>query len=61
MLSIHDKSRAINILYLDFQKAFDKLPHKRLMVIVKSPSIIRQSRILDRSQRVVVNGASSGQ
>ena len=40
MFSIYDKSRAVDILYLDFRKAFDKVPHKRLMVKVRSLGII---------------------
>ena len=39
MFSIYDTSRAIDILYLDFQKAFDKVPHKRLMAKVRSLGI----------------------
>ena len=31
MFSLYDKSRAIDILYLDFKKAFDKVPNQRLM------------------------------
>ena len=34
MFSIYDKSSAVDILYLDFRKAFDKVPHKRLMAKV---------------------------
>ena len=40
MFSIYDKSRAVDILYLDFRKAFDKVPHKRLMAKVRSLGII---------------------
>ena len=35
MFRIYDKSRAVDILYLDFRKAFDKVPHKRLMAKVR--------------------------
>ena len=28
---MYDNIRAVNIVYLDFQKAFDKVPHIRLM------------------------------
>ena len=30
IISLYNKSRAIDIVYLDFKKAFDKVPHKRL-------------------------------
>jgi len=30
----------INVIYLDFQKAFDKAPHRRLMMKVRALGII---------------------
>ena len=66
MFSIYDKSRAVDILYLDFRKAFDKVPHKRLMAKVRSLGIIDEvgdwieDWLSDREQRVVINGTSSG-
>ena len=49
-----------------FQKAFDKVPHKRLMAKVRSLGIIDEvgdwieDWLSDRKQRVVINGTSSG-
>ena len=66
MYSVYDNSRAIDILYLDFQKAFDKVPHKRLMAKVRSLGIIDEVSdwvedwLSNRKQRVVINGISSG-
>ena len=66
MFSIYDKSRAVDILYLDFRKAFDKVPRKRLMAKVRSLGIIDEvgdwieDWLSDRKQRVVINGTSSG-
>ena len=66
MFSIYDRSRAVGILYLDFRKAFDKVPHKRLMAKVRSLGIIDEvgdwieDWLSDRKQRVVINGTSSG-
>ena len=65
MFSTYDKSRAVDILYLDFKKAFDKVPHKRLMNKVRSLGIIDEvgdwieDWLRNRKQRVVINGASS--
>ena len=65
MFSMYDKSRAIDILYLDFQKAFDKVPHKRLMGKVRSHGIIGEVAdwiedwLTGRKQRVVINGSAS--
>ena len=65
MFSIYDKSRAVDILYLYFRKAFDKVPHKRLMAKVRSLGIIDkvgdwiEDWLSDRKQRVVINGTSS--
>ena len=28
--NIYDETKAVDIIYLDFQKSFDKAPHKRL-------------------------------
>ena len=54
-----------NISYLDFQKAFDKVPHQRLILKLKSHSLgisiinlMEQCRT-DRRQRVVVDGEVS--
>ena len=66
MFSIYDKSRAVDILYLDFRKAFDKVPHKRLMAKVRSLGIVDEvgdwieDWLSDRKQRVVINGTLSG-
>ena len=34
-----DNNKAVDIVYLDFQKAFDKVPHERLMVKVNAYDI----------------------
>ena len=66
MFSIYDKSRAVDILYLDFRKAFDKVPHKSLIAKIRSLGIIDElgdwieDWLNDRKQRVVINGTSSG-
>jgi len=60
-----DQGYPIDVIYLDFQKAFDKVPHGRLMLKVKSFGIV--GRIYDwisdwlegREQRVVLLGKSS--
>ena len=65
MFSLYDKSRAIDIIYLDFQKAFDKVPHKKLMVktralgIIDEPADWIEDWLTNRKQRVVINGEAS--
>ena len=65
ILNLYDDSKAVDIIYLDFQKAFDKVPHKSLLIKLKSHGI--QGDILrwienwlsNRKQRVVINGRAS--
>ena len=65
MFSIYDKTRAVDVLYLDFQKTFDKVPHDKLMMKIKTLGIIEevadwiQNWLSDREQRVVINGEAS--
>ena len=65
MISIYDDSRAIDILYLDFKKAFDKVPHKRLLTKVRALGVSGRTAewiehwLSDRRQRVVINGECS--
>ena len=51
----------VDVIYLDFQKAFDKVPHQRLILKLKShgmgSSIINW--LTDRRQRVVLDGEVS--
>ena len=55
-----DDGSPIDVTYLDFQKAFDKVPHQRLIIQLKSRgmgnSIINwiEQWLTDRRQRVVV-------
>ena len=56
----------VDVLYLDFGKTFDKVPHKRLVTKVKvrgiGSNIWRwlEAWLSDRSQRDVINGHASG-
>ena len=60
-----DQGYPIDVVYLDFQKAFDKVPHKRLMLKIKSFGIIGniyfwiEDWLKDRVQRVVFLGSGS--
>ena len=60
-----DEGSPVDIIYLDFQKAFDKVPHQRLILKLKSHgigiSIINwiEKWLTDRRQRVVVDGEVS--
>ena len=60
-----DEGKAIDIIYCDFSKAFDKVAHGRLLTVLKSHGIVGE--VLDwisqwlsgRKQRVVLNGHTS--
>ena len=57
-----DEGSPVDIIYLDFQKAFDKMPHQRLLPKLKAhgfgDGIIDwiEQWLTDRRQRVVVDG-----
>ena len=65
ILNQYGETKATDKIYLDFQKAFDKVPHKRLLIKLKAHGI--QGNILkwvenwlkNRKQRVVINGKAS--
>ena len=60
-----DQGYPINVIYFDFQKAFDKVPHMRLLARLEEIGI--RGKLLDwirewlkgRKQRVVINGRAS--
>ena len=60
-----DEGSPVDVIYLDFHKAFDKVPHQRLILKLKSHgmgnSIINwiEQWLTDRKQRVVVDGEVS--
>ena len=60
-----DDGSPVDVIYLDFQKAFDKVPHQRVKLKLKSHgmgnSIINwiEQWLTDISQRVVVDGEVS--
>ncbi|KAK3084823.1 hypothetical protein FSP39_019637 [Pinctada imbricata] len=60
-----DNSNSIDNIYLDFQKAFDKVPHKRLLEKLKGYGIGGnllswiESFLTERKHRVVLNGSES--
>ncbi len=64
--TVYDDCRSVDIIYLDFQKAFDKVPYMRLLTKLKAHGMTGNihKRIEDwlseRKQRVVINGISSG-
>jgi hypothetical protein len=65
LFSAHDITRSLDIVYLDFQKAFDKVPHNKLMFKVKQLGIDGnihkwiENWLSNRKQRVVINGTAS--
>ena len=60
-----DEGSPVDVIYLDYQKAFDKVPHQRPILKLKSHgmgnSIINwiEQWLTDRKQRVVVDGEVS--
>ncbi|KAF2364393.1 Endonuclease/exonuclease/phosphatase [Trinorchestia longiramus] len=62
---IYDRTKAVDLVYLDFQKAFDKVPHERLMAKVEVHGIRgNYSRwirnwLTGRTQRVVIHDETS--
>lgn len=61
----YDQGKNVDIVYTDFSKAFDKVPHKKLITKLKSYGIIGQllrwleSFLIGREQRVVLGNVSS--
>ena len=62
---MYEEGRAVDIIYLDFQKAFDKVPHRKLLNKVESHGISGHIHrwildwLSDHKQRVVFNGKFS--
>ena len=60
-----DEGSPVDIIYLDYQKAYDKVSHQRQILKLKSHgigiSIINwiQQLLTDRRQRIVVDGEVS--
>ena len=60
-----DDGSPVDVVYLNFQKAFDKVPHQRLLIKLKAygigESMINwiQAWLTDRRQRVIVEGEIS--
>jgi len=60
-----DLGYAVDIIYLDFQKAFDKVPHHRLLLKLEahgiSGNVLRwtENRLCGRKQRVMLGGQVS--
>ena len=60
------KGKDVDIIYLDFSKAFDKVAHRRLLKKLDNYGIRGQllnwiqDFLTDRQQRVVINGEISG-
>ena len=60
-----DEGSTVDIIYLGFKKAFDKVPHQRLLLKLKAHGIGNgmmnwiEKWLIDRRQRVVVDGEVS--
>ena len=66
IMSSLDHGSPVDVIYLDIQKAFDSVPHNRLLLKVESYGISGkflgwiESFLSDREQCVVLNGCKSG-
>ena len=60
-----DNGHDVDVCYLDFAKAFDKVPHQRLIAKLKAHGInghiaaLIEDWLTGRKQRVVINGSAS--
>ena len=60
-----DEGNSVDVIYLDFAKAFDKVPHQRLLAKLKAAGVDGRvaawikAWLFDRQQRVVLNGVTS--
>ena len=60
-----DKGGYLDVIYLDFAKAFDKVAHQRLLIKMQgygiNQEIVKWTEcfLTDRKQKVVVNGEES--
>ena len=60
-----DKGKDVDVIYLDFAKAFDLVPRQRLLVKLKAHGVDGNllawigDWLKDRKQKVVLNGCSS--
>ena len=65
MTKLVDEGHNVDVLYLDFAKAFDKVAHSRLMAKCRSLGIVNEvaawieAWLEGRKQRVVLNGSFS--
>ncbi len=65
LLHAHENTKSLDIVYLDFQKTFDKVPHSKLMFKVRQLGINGnvhnwiKNWLSNRKQRVVINGTIS--
>ncbi len=66
MYNVYDDCRSDDIIYLDFQKAFDKVPHMRLLIYLKTHGVTGnihkwiEDWQSEQKQRVVIYRNSSG-
>ena len=63
--SVLDEGGGVDVIYMDFQKAFDSVPHRRLLLKLEAAGIQQNvlgwvnSFLSNRKQRVVINGTFS--